>query len=197
MKRLTRIAVPLVVALTIFAVSLGSSTSDKPVAPAAGKAAWHAKSQTSTMRHGTLKPLSSASASGIAPLQKAFNFASNCTVYVNQPIQSLNGWLVGDEIYYAYQDLQFYNFNCDTTYPFVVTHIGQTLVLNDAGTFNMQVFLATVDPIYSSPACPLPYEMIYLSEEYAVNVPGPGVYSIAIALEQPTAVYAPYFACIY
>ena len=197
MNRLTQIAVPLVVALTIFAVSLGSSTSDKPVAPAAGKAAWHAKSQTSTVRHGTLKPLSSEAVRTTAPMHKAFNYASNCTVYVEQPVQALYDWMVGDEIYYAYQDLQFYNFNCDTTYPFVVTHIGQTLVLNDAGTINMQVFLATVDPIYSSPACPVPYEMIYLSDEYAVDIPEAGVYSIAIALEQPTPVYGPYFACIY
>jgi len=197
MNRLTRIAGLLAIALTVFAISLGSSKPDQPTAPAAGKATWHTKLQTDKMRHGTLKPLPSAPASEIAPLQKAFNFASNCTVYVNEPIQALYGWLVGDEIYYAYQDLLFPSFGCDTTYPFVVTHIGQTVVLNDTGTINMQVFLASVDPIYSSPACPVPYQLIYLSEQYAVSVPGPGVYSISIALENPTPVYGPYFACIY
>lgn len=197
MDRLSRIAAALVIALTIGAISLASSKSDKPVTPAAGKASWHKKSPAGAMRHGTLKPLSSEAVLTTTPMQKAFYYASNCTVYVNQPVQALYDWLIGDEIYYAYQDLQFYNFNCDTTYPFVVTHIGQTLVLNDAGPMNMQVFLATVDPIYSSPACPIPYELIYLSEEYQVNIPEAGVYSIAIALEQPTAVSGPYFAGIY
>jgi hypothetical protein len=197
MNRLSQIAGLLVIALAIFAVSLGSSTTDKPVAPVIGKAAWHFNSQIERTRQATLKPLPPTTASPVMPSSKSLAFASTCTVYVNEPIQALYDWMVGDEIYYAYQNLQFYNFNCDTTYPFVVTHIGQTLVLNDTGTIVMQAFLASVDPIYSSPACPVPYELIYLSDQYSISIPGPGVYSIVIPLENPTPVSEPYFACIY
>ncbi len=130
-------------------------------------------------------------------MHKAFNYASNCTVYVNEPVQALYDWLVGDEIYYAYQDLRFPNFNCDTTYPFVVTHIGQTLAFQDTGTFSVQVFLVNLDPIYSSPACPVPYDLIYISDPYSITIPFADVYSFAIVLEQPVPVYGPYFACIY
>jgi hypothetical protein len=197
MSKSTRIAAALLVAATIFAISLGASTPDSQVAPAVGKAAWHSDSQIEKTCQVTLKPLPSTAVSPVAPSAKTLAFASTCTVYVNEPIQALYGWMAGDEIYYAYQDLQFYNFNCDTTYPFVVTHIGQTLVLNDTGTIIMQVFLASLDPVYSSPACPLPYELIYLSEQYEVYIPGPGVYTISVPLEKPTPVFGPYFACIY
>ena len=197
MNRIFRIVLPLLVALAIFAISAGSAAPDKKTAPAAGKAAWHKPLPTDAKKHPVLKPQSFGAARSTSPLLKKFDFASNCTVYVNEPVQALYDWLIGDEIYYAYQDLRYPNFTCDTTYPFVVTHIGMTLVLNDTGTVLVQVFLTDLDPIYSSPACPLPYELLYLSQEYPVSIPGPDVYSIIIALEQPVAVTAPYFACIY
>lgn len=126
-----------------------------------------------------------------------FNDAASCTVYVDEPQFALYDWMEGYEIYYVYQDLRFPKVNCDTTFPFVVTHVGMTLVLNNTGSFNMQVFLTDLDPLYSSPVCPIPGELIYLSDEYPVEIYEPGVYSVAIGLETPAPVYGPYFACIY
>ncbi len=138
------------------------------------------------------------SAVSVQPLQKpAFADASHCTVYVDEPQNALYDWMLGNEIYYAYQDLFFPKVFCDTIYPFVVTHIGMTLVLNDAGTMNVQVFISEVDPLFSSPVCPVPGEIIYLEDEYAVQIPGADIYSVVIQLSQPVPVYGPYFACIY
>jgi hypothetical protein len=90
----------LLATLTIF-ISLGSSTSDKRF-HLPGKA-WHAKLETNAVRHGTLRPLRRRQHRKLPP-PESFNFASNCTVYVNKPFRRCPaGW----DDYYAYQDLQF------------------------------------------------------------------------------------------
>ena len=144
-----------------------------------------------------LSAIANAPTKTMPSLKKSFYYESDCTVFVNEPQNALYDWMAGEEIYYAYQDLRFPNVVCDTTYPFVVTHIGMTLVLNYPGTMNVEVFLAEVDPLYSSPVCPVPGELIYLGDLYPVQIPAADVYSFIIALETPVPVYKPYFACIY
>ncbi|MGB5138092.1 MAG: hypothetical protein WBP29_06135, partial [Candidatus Zixiibacteriota bacterium] len=155
------------------------------------------KGQAAKTSTPTLADIANTANPAMPPLKKSFYYESDCTVFVNEPVQALYDWMAGEEIYYAYQDLRFPNVACDTTFPFVVTHIGMTLVLNYPGTMNVEVFLAEVDPLYSSPVCPVPGELIYLGELYPVEIPGPEVYSIIIALETPVPVYGPYFACMY
>ena len=187
----------LIVTVSLLALGLGETSvaTNKSVPPkfAQHRAAVVAKSHTPTLSAITGVP--------IAPdnrfAKPAFADASHCTVYVDEPQNALYDWMVGNEIYYAYQDLFFPKVYCDTIYPFVVTDIGMTLVLNAAGTMNVQVFVSEVDPLYSSPVCPVPGEIIYLEDEYAVQIPGANVYSIVIHLTQPVPVYGPYFACIY
>lgn len=197
--RTTGILAVALCAVVAFAAGGSSPTASKIIPPAAGKSAWRQTVTAAKTKSPTIKPMGQLAAQPAMSLHKtlSLNYASNCTVYVDRPVNALYDWLIGDEIYYAYQDLLFPKVTCDTTYPFVVTHIGMTLALNDVGTVQVQVFLATVDPIYSSPVCPVPGELIYLSEQYAVSIPAPDVYSIIIALEKPVPVYEPYFACIY
>ena len=167
--------------------------------PAAGEAPWHLNAKPTKTKTPVLKSLGTQLPRAIQPTNLAANvtYPSTCSVYVNEPMYAFYDWLVGDEIYYAYQDVFFPNFKCDTLYPFVVTHIGMTLALNDTGTIALQVFLTDLDPIYSSPVCPLPYQLLYISEAYNVYIPAPDVYTIMITLEKPVPVNGPYFACIY
>jgi len=130
-------------------------------------------------------------------IRKPADYASDCTVFVDYPSYALYDWLIGMEIFAAYQDVRFPLVDCDTTYPFIVTHIGMTLVLNAPGSLWVAVLLAEVDPIYSSPICPIPGEYFAMSEYYPVYVPAADVYSLMIAFETPVPVYEPYFACFY
>ena len=187
------------ICLVVMGATSAPGTDTKKTPPLAGKATWHLDATPAKLRNASIKPLSMQAKPAFPGAKKPlnFNYASNCTVYVERPVNALYDWLVGDEIYYAYQDLFFPNFNCDTIYPFIVTHIGMTLALNDTGTILFQVFISEVDPLFSSPVCPVPGNIIYLSDQYAVTIPGPDVYSIMIALEQPVPVYGPYFASVY
>ncbi len=166
-------------------------------APDFGKRLRESATEQQKSKTFRIEPLGTATPLSVAELRAGFDDAVDCTVYVDEPLYALYDWLAGDEIYYAYQDLRFPKVSCDTTYPYVVTHIGMTLVLNYPGTMYMQVFLAEVDPLFSSPLCPVPGELIYLEDEFPIEIPGAGVYSIAIALAEPVPVYGPYFACIY
>lgn len=169
----------------------------KPTKPQPGKkniSTAVGKTRTHTPR---LESISNSIKFSAESSRKKMLYESDCTVFVDYPQQALYDWLAGDEIYYAYQDLFFPLVGCDTLYPFVVTHIGMTLVLNAAGTFNMQAFVSELDPLYSSPVCPVPGNITYLGNEYPIEIPYPEVYSIILPLEQPVPVYGPYFACIY
>ncbi len=181
-------------ALAILAASLPLSAG---IAPNPGSRLSPNRDSLTAHRAPRKEPLQQPTLLPSSRLSTNFNYTSSCTVYVDEPQYAFYDWLAGDEIYYAYQDLRFPKVACDTTYPFVVTHIGMTLVLNAPGTFNVQVFLATVDPLFSSPVCPVPYELIYITDEYPINIPAPDVYTFMIALEEPAPVYEPYFACIY
>jgi hypothetical protein len=196
--RILAVLAALLCLVATFAVGLSQTTVNQKTMPIAGKSAWRqALGGAATKKAAAIRPLPAERTPVTTAFHKMLNYASDCTVYVDRPVQALFDWMVGDEIYYAYQDLFFPKVTCDTIYPFVVTHIGQTLAFSDAGTIQVQVFLAKVDPIYSSPVCPVPGEMIYLSEPYEVTIPYADVFSVIIALEIPVPVYEPYFACIY
>lgn len=188
------IRIILAMAILLFAAGPVMTATNQAIPPKIASALLKQKSKPATP---TLSAISDSAVSLIPSLRTDFMYESDCTVYVDEPQNALYDWMTGIEIYYAYQDLFFPKVTCDTIYPYVVTHIGMTIVLNDAGTINVMVFVADVDPIFSSPICPVPGEIIYVGNEYPVEIPGPGVYSLVLALETPVPVYGPYFACMY
>ena len=180
--------------LLVFVPTAIGFAANKAVPPAFEAAQKRTKTIPATP---TLTKIADAPTALMPSLRTSFLYESDCTVYVDEPQNALYDWMTGGEIYYAYQDLFFPKVTCDTIYPYVVTHVGMTLVLNAAGTINVLAFLSELDPLFSSPICPIPGNPIYIGEEYPVQIPGPGVYSLVLALETPVPVYGPYFACMY
>ncbi len=53
---------------------------------------------------------------------------SQCTVFVDYPQYALYDWMTGFELYEEYHDLRYPLITCDSTYPFMVTDVGLTVV---------------------------------------------------------------------
>lgn len=195
--RMKLVAMAISAVLTI-SIGVLIAANETPQIPPAGKALWR-DLPPSPLRDGTLsKSLGVPEVlSPDAPLLKTQEFVSDCTIFVDYPVQALYDWMEGDEVYYAYQDLRFPLVQCEESFPFVVTHVGMTMVLNAAGTFEVQAFLTGIDSIYSSPVCPIPGDLLSVTEPIPINIPGADVYTFIIQLDQPVAVTDNYFAGIY
>jgi len=165
-------------------------------------------SQLETLRGGFTKPPVTASlrtprlgslpsTPPTMPIRKPSDFVTDCTVFVDYPQYALYGWMTGFELYEAYMNLHYPKFNCDTIYPFYVTHVGMTIVVNSPGSLYVQGFIADLNPEVSTPECPYPGEFIQITEIFPGYLDQAGVYMLTVDFEEPVAVYGPYFAGLY
>ena len=119
-----------------------------------------------------------------------------CTVrMVGESYWAVDGWLVGDELYKVYQDVDLLNNEC--TYPFYITEVVFEIQSTSAGTLWVQADIETLDPEQSTEACPYPGELLAISPETSYYVPGEGYYLVVIPFDEPVLVTAPYFAGCY
>ena len=126
---------------------------------------------------------------GVAPRLRA---GDSCTTNLAGPAAYyIYPWIVGDELYKAYQDPSV---TCDKPYPFTVEAVYLPLVYLDAGTVYISVDVEAVD--LSNPSCPKPDTLIAISPLYEVALEN-NFYLIEIPFDTPAVVTGPYFVGVY
>jgi hypothetical protein len=125
-----------------------------------------------------------------------FTSEVQCTVrMVGDSYWAMEGWLVGDEIYKVYQDVDLLPNDC--TYPFYVTGIVIELQTTYAGTVYVQVDVEELDPNQSTEGCPFPGALLGISDEFGYVIPAGGYYLLITWFDEPVLVTEPYFAGLY
>ncbi|MEA2030708.1 MAG: dockerin type I repeat-containing protein [candidate division Zixibacteria bacterium] len=104
----------------------------------------------------------------------------------------IDSWVAGAELYKGYLDPAAC---CPSPYPFTITEINMPMYFFGATPLNVSVDVEGVD--LSVPNCPFPGELLTVSNEYAMNVPGTGLYDVWIPLDTPITVNGPFFAGFY
>ena len=101
----------------------------------------------------------------------------------------IDGWVIGNELYKEYLDPAA---SCEGPYPFTITEIAIQMFFVGATPMSVSVDVEDVD--YSQPDCPFPGNLLAISSEYTVDIPGTGLYEIWVPLDTPYAVNGPFFA---
>lgn len=107
----------------------------------------------------------------------------------NGMIWKIDGWVIGNELYKAYLDPAA---SCAAPYPFSVTEIVMPMYFGSATPLFVSVDVEDVDNMYVG--CPFPSNLLTISSEYEVQIPGPGLYEIWVPLDTPYVVNGPFFA---
>jgi hypothetical protein len=128
------------------------------------------------------------------PVLPSFAVSEPCTVRhdVEGELWAITHYLYGPELYKSYQNPAL---ACEGPYPFSVEKIYIVLWFGAACEFDVSVDVETVD--MTEPSCPFPGELVAISSNYTVTVPGEGLYQIEIPLDSPVLVDEPYFAGFY
>ena len=122
-----------------------------------------------------------------------FSTAELCTVrHDDGAYWAITNWLIGDELYKSYQNPSL---SCDLPYPFSVEDVYMVLACSLACTLYVSTDVESAD--FTDPDCPIPGNLLSISQMYEVNLPQGGLYQIAIPLDSPAVVEEPYFAGFY
>jgi len=103
----------------------------------------------------------------------------------------ISPWVMGDELYKAYQDPAQ---TCSDPYPFMVNEVHLPLVFLGTGTIYLSVDIEAVNN--SVPSCPTPGTMLAISQTYEVSLEN-DFYLITIPLDTPVVVNGPFFVGAY
>ncbi len=128
--------------------------------------------------------------------KREFSSEVQCTVrMVGSSYWAIDGWLVGDELYKVYQDVDLLPNDC--SYPFYVTEVAIEFQCAYAGTVYVQVDIEDIDSLTSTEGCPYPGPLLGISEEFGFIMPGGGYFLLITMFDEPVLVTGPYFAGIY
>lgn len=117
-----------------------------------------------------------------------FGTADTCIVRHDLGITwGINGWVVGNELYKSYLDPSL---TCPDPYPFTVTEINMPMAFDAATPLTVAVDVELAD--MTDPSCPFPGEMVTISSDWELQVPGAGLYDIWIPLDTPVVVNGPF-----
>jgi hypothetical protein len=158
----------------LLVVFVGTAVADKPV--------------PQVQRLGDTRP------AYVTPKEAPVMFRTGDTCTVNpagDPIFYIYPWVIGDELYKAYQDPAE---TCDKPYPFTIDYVHVPLVYLDTGTIYISVDIEEVD--YSEPSCPKPGTLLAITPLYEIPLEN-NFYVISIPLDTPIAVNGPYFVGVY
>ncbi len=122
-----------------------------------------------------------------------FSTAEICTVRHDVgPIWAIVHWMTGAELYKSYQNPAE---ACTGPYPYSVEEIYFVIYCDSAFSMTVSVDVESVD--LTDPECPWPGYLLSISGAYSVDIPGKGLYQIAVPLDSPAVVDGPYFAGFY
>jgi len=117
--------------------------------------------------------------------------ADTCFVSQNDEIVMIvQGWVTGAELYKSLMDPAA---SCGLAYPFTVVEINMPMSFSGPTTLTISVDIESLDTT-SYPGCPIPGEMLALSQDWNLTVPSAGVYNIWIPLDTPIVVNGPFYA---
>ena len=115
-----------------------------------------------------------------------------CMVYHGGEISYyIYPWVVGDELYKAYQDPEA---SCDNPYPFVIYDVSLGLYVLASSTILLSADVEEAD--LSNPSCPYPGDALAITPLYQATL-DTGIYILTITLDTPITVNAPYFVGMY
>jgi len=119
-----------------------------------------------------------------------FSRTELCTVrHWEMPYYLVSNWLSGNEEYLAYQDPTL---TCTDPYPFTITESFMILYFTRMTNISISTHIRMAD--LTDPYCPVPGDIIAESSLYSFSL-SPGLWRIAIPLEEPLIVYEQYFVC--
>ncbi|TET97034.1 MAG: hypothetical protein E3J26_00460, partial [Candidatus Zixiibacteriota bacterium] len=107
-------------------------------------------------------------------------------------VWKIDGWVIGNELYKEYLDPAA---SCVNPYPFTVTEIVMAMYFFGMPLLYVSVDVEEVDN--SVPGCPFPGDLLAISSEWEVQIPGTGLYEIWVPLDTPYVVNGPFFAGFY
>ena len=101
----------------------------------------------------------------------------------------IDEWLVGNELYKSYQDPTL---ACDGQYPYLVSQVHMILQIATSATITVAIDLEGLDTVFL-PGCPVPGELLYISDAFQITFPGQGFYDVQIDINPPQSVGGPFF----
>lgn len=150
---------------------------------------WAAKAQPRVQTLDQYSPIK------INPTGKSMTLrtADSCSTNLgDEPHYFIYPWVVGDELYKAYQDPAL---TCDAPYPFTIHEIQFFFFYVDTipGSVQLEV---DIEEAINPGGCPTPGEMLALSPLY--NFPmEQNLYLITIPLDTPIVINSPFFVGLY
>ncbi|MFH2036800.1 MAG: dockerin type I repeat-containing protein [Candidatus Zixiibacteriota bacterium] len=118
-----------------------------------------------------------------------FSTAEYCTTQNYDSVAwAVTHWVIGNELYKAYQDPSE---SCENPYPYSVENVYITLYFEKACSLLVSVDIESAD--FTIPTCPAPGALLNLSSTYMITIPGPGLYQIETPLDSNCLVNEPYF----
>lgn len=118
-----------------------------------------------------------------------FTAADTCMVRQDAGIAyRINGWVTGNELYKSYLDPSL---SCPNPYPYTVTEINMPMIFDAATPLTVAVDVELAD--MTVPGCPFPGDMLTISSDWELQVPGAGLYDVWIPLDTPVTVTGPFF----
>lgn len=119
--------------------------------------------------------------------------ADTCIVrHDSGAVWKIDGWVIGNELYKEHLDPVA---SCASPYPFTVTEIVMAMYFFGMPLLYVSVDVEEVDN--SVPGCPFPGDLLAISSEWEVQIPGTGLYEIWVPLDTPCVVNGPFFAGFY
>ncbi|MBU0982941.1 MAG: hypothetical protein KKA42_03660 [candidate division Zixibacteria bacterium] len=120
--------------------------------------------------------------------------ADTCLANDNHDIvYRIDGWVTGYELYKGLIDPAN---SCDNAYPYTVLEVNMPMRFEAATSLVVSVDIEAAD-LTSVPGCPIPGELLGLSAEWNLTIPGSGTYNVWIPLDTPIVVNEPFFAGYY
>ncbi|HEQ97948.1 MAG TPA: hypothetical protein ENO22_01250 [candidate division Zixibacteria bacterium] len=125
-----------------------------------------------------------------------FEAESACTVHMAGAAHwAVSDWMMGDEIYKAYQDPSAEGLNGG--YPFQIDAVAIHLQFSSPGTIHASADIEGLHPDLSLPSCPYPGGVIDMSSEQTFHIPRAGGYLLTIVFDEAITVTSPYFCGFY
>ncbi len=143
--------------------------------------------QTGTIQRAQIDKFITLQPGHVTP---SFAAAEVCTAAsVDEIIYQMNGWVSGNELYKALIDPAS---DCNAPYPYLVGGINMPMYFAAATSITVSVDVEEAVPLTGN--CKVPGNMLAISSDYTLSVPGAGYYNLWIPLDSPIAVNEPFFA---
>ena len=156
---------------------------------------WLNAESANTKPTPSLRPLASSISKPLYPksYSSSLVISDTCVAYEGtDPAWAIYPWVVGDELYKAYQDPAA---ACASPYPFAIHEVHTILYIAGPVLLYLSADIETVN--MTDPSCPHPGNILTLTPIYEISVPSEDLFLITLPLDSPVVVNGPYFVGLY